>query len=144
MHPRRQVISKAVRFWWRPQPRCCTLRLCCAVQQVPPQLKAAFLQAVDAGRIRSMQNKSMPAAPLHHPGALLLGEQRQHADHLVGWSLPYVCAKHCRTLTTPQYVMHIGDQVLQPALLTLAAHQCGQGASARNVPQATHSTCGTR
>lgn len=44
--------------------------------QVPAQLKEAFMQAVAAGRIRSMQNKSMPAAPLHRPGALLLGVLR--------------------------------------------------------------------
>jgi Squalene epoxidase len=49
----------------------------CCTRQVPQQLKAAFLQAVDEGRIRSMQNKSMPAAPLHRPGALLLGESWQ-------------------------------------------------------------------
>lgn len=47
------------------------------VVQVPEQLRAAFLQAVDAGCVRSMQNKSMPAAPLHRPGALLLGAQME-------------------------------------------------------------------
>jgi len=46
---------------------------------VPEQLRPAFLQAVDEGRIRSMQNKSMPAAPLHRPGALLLGERHLHS-----------------------------------------------------------------
>ncbi len=44
-----------------------------AVMQVPEQLRPAFLAAVNEGRIRSMQNKCMPAAPLHRPGALLLG-----------------------------------------------------------------------
>ena len=43
------------------------------VPQVPPQLRDAFLQAISDGRVRSMQNKCMPAAPLHRPGALLLG-----------------------------------------------------------------------
>ena len=45
--------------------------------QVPEQLRAAFLKALDEGRIRSMQNKSMTCKPLHRPGALLLGEPRR-------------------------------------------------------------------
>ena len=51
----------------------------CLTPQVPGQLKAAFLRAVDEGRMRSMQNKSMPAVPLHRPGALLLGGPPQSA-----------------------------------------------------------------
>ena len=47
------------------------------VLQVPDQLREAFLQAIAEGRVRSMQNKSMPAAPLHRPGALLLGAPLQ-------------------------------------------------------------------
>jgi len=54
------------------------------VAQVPPQLRAAFLDAVDAGRVRSMQNKSMPAAPLHRAGALLLGDAFNMRHPLTG------------------------------------------------------------
>lgn len=42
--------------------------------QVPEQLRAAFLAAIDAGRLRSMLNKQMTLKPLHRPGALLLGD----------------------------------------------------------------------
>ncbi len=52
--------------------------------QVPRQLRAAFLEAVDAGRIRSMQNKLMPAAPIHRPGALLLGDAFNMRHPLTG------------------------------------------------------------
>ena len=46
--------------------------------QVPDQLREAFLAAVDQGRIRSMQNKLMPAAPLHRPGGPAAGGCLQH------------------------------------------------------------------
>lgn len=65
-----------------------------AAPQVPLQLRDAFLQAISDGRVRSMQNKCMPAAPLHRPGALLLGAlacvvPHRKARNLVcrpGWS----------------------------------------------------------
>lgn len=52
--------------------------------QVPEQLRAAFLEAVQAGRMRSMRNKLMPAAPLHRPGALLLGDAFNMRHPLTG------------------------------------------------------------
>ena len=52
--------------------------------QVPAQLQEAFLGAIAAGRIRSMQNKLMPAAPLHRPGALLLGDAFNMRHPLTG------------------------------------------------------------
>ena len=42
--------------------------------QVPPQLRGAFLSAIEDGRLRSMLNKQMTLTPLHRPGALLLGD----------------------------------------------------------------------
>ena len=42
--------------------------------QVPPELYASFIAAIDKGNIRSMPNKSMPAAPYPTPGALLMGD----------------------------------------------------------------------
>ncbi|CAN6703399.1 unnamed protein product [Malus baccata var. baccata] len=42
--------------------------------QVPRQLLKAFLATVDKGIIRTMQNKSMLAAPRPTPGAILLGD----------------------------------------------------------------------
>ena len=52
--------------------------------QVPEGLRAAFLEAVAGGRICSMQNKLMPAAPLHRPGALLLGDAFNMRHPLTG------------------------------------------------------------
>lgn len=52
--------------------------------QVPQQLRPAFLAAIEAGRIRSMQNKLMPAAPLHRAGALLLGDAFNMRHPLTG------------------------------------------------------------
>ncbi|BDA46860.1 Squalene epoxidase 1 [Coccomyxa sp. Obi] len=52
--------------------------------QVPKQLRSAFLEAIEAGRIRSMQNKLMPAAPIHRPGALLLGDAFNMRHPLTG------------------------------------------------------------
>ena len=47
--------------------------------EIPEQLRPAFHEAVAARSWRSMRNKSMPARPLHRPGALLLGERVAHA-----------------------------------------------------------------
>jgi hypothetical protein len=52
--------------------------------QVPQRLRAPFLAAVADNRIRSMQNKLMPAAPLHRPGALLLGDAFNMRHPLTG------------------------------------------------------------
>jgi hypothetical protein len=59
--------------------------------QVPEQLRAAFMAAIDAGRLRSMLNKQMTLKPLHRPGALLLGDafNMRYAAHLC-----YVCRSH--------------------------------------------------
>lgn len=55
--------------------------------QVPKQLRSAFVEAIEAGRIRSMQNKLMPAAPIHRPGALLLGDAFNMRHPLTGEAL---------------------------------------------------------
>ncbi|KAK9830165.1 hypothetical protein WJX72_010091 [[Myrmecia] bisecta] len=52
--------------------------------QVPPQLRAAFVAAVEAKRVKSMPNKLMPAKPLHQPGALLLGDAFNMRHPLTG------------------------------------------------------------
>jgi len=52
--------------------------------QVPPELRAPFEAAVKAGGVRSMQNKLMAAAPLHTPGALLLGDSFNMRHPLTG------------------------------------------------------------
>ncbi len=64
----------------------CSVRMLTAstAVQVPKQLREPFLEAVRAGRIRSMQNKLMPAAPIHTPGALLLGDAFNMRHPLTG------------------------------------------------------------
>ena len=61
--------------------------------QVPQQLRAAFEAAVHAGRMRSMQNKQMPAAPLHCPGALLLGDAFNMRHPLTGGGMTVRAAR---------------------------------------------------
>jgi squalene monooxygenase len=52
--------------------------------QIPDSLRPAFDQAVSSGRIRTMQNKQLTAAPLHQPGALLLGDAFNMRHPLTG------------------------------------------------------------
>ncbi|XWS40338.1 hypothetical protein CRYUN_Cryun18bG0132400 [Craigia yunnanensis] len=42
--------------------------------QIPAELYTAFISAIDKGNIRTMPNRSMPAAPHPTPGALLMGD----------------------------------------------------------------------
>ena len=52
--------------------------------QVPDCLREAFISSVKRGGVRSMQNKLMPAKPLHIPGALLLGDSFNMRHPLTG------------------------------------------------------------
>jgi squalene monooxygenase len=52
--------------------------------QVPPELQASFIAAVDKGNIRSMPNRSMPASPYPTPGALLMGDAFNMRHPLTG------------------------------------------------------------
>ncbi|KAG2487299.1 hypothetical protein HYH03_014139 [Edaphochlamys debaryana] len=55
------------------------------VPQLPPALVEPFLEALERpDLIRSMQNKLMPANPLHQPGALLLGDAFNMRHPLTG------------------------------------------------------------
>lgn len=74
---------------WRENPwRCCPSQVRCLVDvpgeklpqdlpaylratvapQLPPELQKAFLAAIDAAPVRSMQNKQLSCQPLHQPG----------------------------------------------------------------------------
>ena len=53
-------------------------------EQVPDCLREAYLEAVETGAFRSMQNKLMAAQPLHQPGALLLGDAFNMRHPLTG------------------------------------------------------------
>ncbi|CAJ2643860.1 squalene monooxygenase 1 [Trifolium pratense] len=52
--------------------------------QVPPEIHDAFIAAVDKGNIRTMPNRSMPAAPYPTPGALLMGDAFNMRHPLTG------------------------------------------------------------
>ncbi len=52
--------------------------------EVPDQLRASFLDALDTAQIRTMQNKQLYAQPLQRPGALLLGDAFNMRHPLTG------------------------------------------------------------
>ncbi|KAA8536319.1 hypothetical protein F0562_028797 [Nyssa sinensis] len=52
--------------------------------QIPFELQHAFLSAIDEGNLRTMPNRSMPAAPYPTPGALLLGDAFNMRHPLTG------------------------------------------------------------
>ncbi|XVF45799.1 hypothetical protein PTKIN_Ptkin02bG0235800 [Pterospermum kingtungense] len=52
--------------------------------QIPPELYTAFISAIDKGNIRTMANRSMPAAPHPTPGALLMGDAFNMRHPLTG------------------------------------------------------------
>lgn len=52
--------------------------------QVPHELHNAFLAAIEKGNIRTMPNRSMPAAPHPTPGALLMGDAFNMRHPLTG------------------------------------------------------------
>lgn len=66
--------------------------------EVPEQLRPAFLAALEnPAAIRSMQNKLMPAQPLHQPGALLLGDAFNMRHPLTGGGMT-VALSDCKLL----------------------------------------------
>ncbi|XP_059638603.1 squalene monooxygenase SE1-like [Cornus florida] len=52
--------------------------------QIPPEVHDAFIAAIDKGNIKTMPNRSMPAAPLPTPGALLMGDAFNMSHPLTG------------------------------------------------------------
>nr|QQM18932.1 squalene monooxygenase 1 [Kadsura heteroclita]QQM18934.1 squalene monooxygenase 3 [Kadsura heteroclita] len=54
------------------------------VPQIPDELKEAFMAAIEKGNIRTMPNRSMPAAPHPTPGALLMGDAFNMRHPLTG------------------------------------------------------------
>ncbi|XP_051144271.1 squalene monooxygenase SE1-like [Andrographis paniculata] len=52
--------------------------------QIPPQIRKAFVAAVEKGNIRTMPNRSMPANPHPTPGALLMGDAFNMRHPLTG------------------------------------------------------------
>ncbi|KAK3011988.1 hypothetical protein RJ639_011246 [Escallonia herrerae] len=55
-----------------------------AAPQMPLELYTSFVAAIDEGNIRTMPNRSMPAAPKPTPGAILLGDAFNMRHPLTG------------------------------------------------------------
>lgn len=62
------------------------------LSQIPPQLYNSFVAAIDKGNIKSMPNRSMPAAPLPKPGALLMGDAFNMRHPLTGGGMTVALA----------------------------------------------------
>ncbi|KAF8092018.1 hypothetical protein N665_0428s0027 [Sinapis alba] len=60
--------------------------------QVPPEVREAFINAVEKGNIRTMPNRSMPADPVPTPGALLLGDSFNMRHPLTGGGMTVALA----------------------------------------------------
>ncbi|XP_010417041.1 PREDICTED: squalene epoxidase 2, mitochondrial-like isoform X1 [Camelina sativa] len=60
--------------------------------QVPTEVREAFIAAVEKGNIRTMPNRSMPADPVHTPGALLLGDAFNMRHPLTGGGMTVALA----------------------------------------------------
>lgn len=54
------------------------------IYQIPAQLHDPFISAIDKGNIRTIANRSMPAAPHPTPGALLMGDAFNMRHPLTG------------------------------------------------------------
>lgn len=52
--------------------------------QIPHELQTAFISATEKGNMRTMPNRSMPAAPYPTPGALLMGDAFNMRHPLTG------------------------------------------------------------
>lgn len=66
--------------------------------EVPEELRAAFLSALDSSLIRTMQNKQLYSQPLHQPGALILGDAFNMRHPLTGGGMT-VALSDCKLLS---------------------------------------------
>lgn len=62
------------------------------VFQLPPELYASFIAAIEKGNIKSTTNRSMPATPHPTPGALLLGDAFNMRHPLTGGGMTVALA----------------------------------------------------
>lgn len=90
--------------------------------EVPVELRAAFLEAVETGNIRSMQNKQLTSKPLHQPG--MLGFRHCCCCCFDGGIMSIGCVLHKQKL----YCYKCADELLvlgihaAMSLLTLPKH----------------------
>ncbi|KAL2342013.1 hypothetical protein Fmac_009953 [Flemingia macrophylla] len=76
--------------------------------QVPLELHASFISAIDRGHIRSMPNRSMPASPYPTPGALLMGDAFNMRHPLTGGGMTVALSDIVllRNLLRPLHDLH--------------------------------------
>ncbi|PWA96591.1 squalene epoxidase, FAD/NAD(P)-binding domain protein [Artemisia annua] len=76
--------------------------------QIPPELQDSFIATVDKGNIRTMPNRSMPAAPLPTPGALLMGDAFNMRHPLTGGGMTVALSDIVvlRNLLMPLHDLH--------------------------------------
>ncbi|CAN1289572.1 Squalene monooxygenase SE1 [Linum perenne] len=76
--------------------------------QIPPEIYDSFVAAVDKGNIRTMPNRSMPAAPYPTPGALLMGDAFNMRHPLTGGGMTVALSDIVvlRNLLRPLHDLH--------------------------------------
>ncbi|KAM6558985.1 hypothetical protein CsatA_028224 [Cannabis sativa] len=76
--------------------------------QIPPELNASFIAAIDKGNIRTMTNRSMPASPYPTPGALLMGDAFNMRHPLTGGGMTVALSDIVvlRNLLRPLHDLH--------------------------------------
>ena len=70
--------------------------------QIPKTLYEAFVTAVKKGDIRSVQNKQMSAQPVHHRGALIVGDAYNMRHPLTGGGMT-VALSDCKVRQTSRH-----------------------------------------
>ncbi|KAG9135294.1 hypothetical protein Leryth_015192 [Lithospermum erythrorhizon] len=83
--------------------------------QAPPELHDSFIAAVDKGNIRTMPNRSMPAAPHPTPGALLMGDAFNMRHPLTGGGMTVALSDIVvlRNLLKPLHDLHDAPTLCQ-------------------------------
>ncbi|XP_024966515.1 squalene monooxygenase-like [Cynara cardunculus var. scolymus] len=76
--------------------------------QIPVEMQEAFVAAIDKGNIRTMPNRSMPAAPYPTPGALLMGDAFNMRHPLTGGGMTVALSDIVvlRNLLMPLHDLH--------------------------------------
>ncbi|KAI3758495.1 hypothetical protein L6452_06059 [Arctium lappa] len=76
--------------------------------QVPVEMQEAFVATIDKGNIRTMPNRSMPAAPHPTPGALLMGDAFNMRHPLTGGGMTVALSDIVvlRNLLMPLHDLH--------------------------------------
>eukprot|EP00210_Caulerpa_lentillifera_P006516 g6224.t1 len=89
--------------------------------EVPTELRQAFIEAVKHGEIRSVQNKQMSASPVHHNGALIIGDAYNMRHPLTGGGMTVALAD-CKVLCDMLSVHHSFQDVALVQETTSAFH----------------------